>query len=189
MLATKLDMFLSKSGWLWGFLSTFGHQMMSLKMVEEISINLEWYPFNSYYRFSEGKTICERWIHLANGHRSGALMLSLSLSWKNWANSRIACDSIWYTAGTILTTKSDIMTFVTFYFFMAMNPSWPSAVEHDDVIKWKHFLCDWPFVRGIHRSPVTRSFDVSLICAWINGWEKMVRLVIWDAIVPIMTSL
>ena len=37
----------------------------------------------------------------------------------------------------------------------------------------------WPFVRGIHRSQVnsphegqwvTRSFDVSLICAWTNGW-------------------
>ena len=25
---------------------------------------------------------------------------------------------------------------------------------HDDVIKWKHFPRDWPFVRGIHRSPV-----------------------------------
>ena len=41
---------------------------------------------------------------------------------------------------------------------------------HDDVIKWKHFPRYWPFVRGIHRSPVTgefhaqrpvtRSFDV-----------------------------
>ena len=26
--------------------------------------------------------------------------------------------------------------------------------EHDDVIKWKHFPRYWPFVRGIHRSPV-----------------------------------
>ena len=39
---------------------------------------------------------------------------------------------------------------------------------HDDVIKWKHFPRNWPFVRGIHRLPVnsphkwpvTRSFDV-----------------------------
>ena len=23
---------------------------------------------------------------------------------------------------------------------------------HDDVIKWKHFPRNWPFVRGIHRS-------------------------------------
>ena len=25
---------------------------------------------------------------------------------------------------------------------------------HDDVTKWKHFPCYWPFLRGIHRSPV-----------------------------------
>ena len=25
---------------------------------------------------------------------------------------------------------------------------------HDAVIKWKHFPRNWPFVRGIHRSPV-----------------------------------
>ena len=32
---------------------------------------------------------------------------------------------------------------------------------HDDVIRWKHFPRNWPFVRGIHRpGPVTRSFDV-----------------------------
>ena len=50
--------------------------------------------------------------------------------------------------------------------------------SHDDVIKWKHFPCNWPFVRGIHRSPVNfqhkdqwrRAFRFSLICAWINRW-------------------
>ena len=29
-----------------------------------------------------------------------------------------------------------------------------SCRPHDDVIKWKHFPRYWPFVRGIHRSPV-----------------------------------
>ena len=28
------------------------------------------------------------------------------------------------------------------------------VVLHDDVIKWKHLPRYWPFVRGIHRSPV-----------------------------------
>ena len=49
--------------------------------------------------------------------------------------------------------------------------------QHDDVIKWKHFPRYWPFVRGIHRSPVnspTKASDVelmfSLICTCINGW-------------------
>ena len=50
--------------------------------------------------------------------------------------------------------------------------------EHDDVIKWKHFPCFCPFVRGIHRSPVNSphkgqwrgTLMVSLICARINYW-------------------
>ena len=53
-----------------------------------------------------------------------------------------------------------------------------SAKGHDDVIKWKHFPRYWPFVRGIHRSPVNSphkgqwrgALIFSLICAWINGW-------------------
>ena len=53
-----------------------------------------------------------------------------------------------------------------------------SRMIHDDVIKWKHFPRDWPFLRGIHRSPVNSlhkgqwrgALMFSLICAWINGW-------------------
>ena len=51
---------------------------------------------------------------------------------------------------------------------------------HDDVIKWKHFPRDWPFVRGIHRLPVNSphkgqwhgALMFSLIWAWISGWVK-----------------
>ena len=50
--------------------------------------------------------------------------------------------------------------------------------KHDDVIKWKHFPRYWPFVRGIHRSPVNSphkgqwrgALMFTLICARINGW-------------------
>ena len=50
--------------------------------------------------------------------------------------------------------------------------------QHDDVIKWKHFPRYWPFVRGIHRSPVNSphkgqwrgALMFSLACARINGW-------------------
>ena len=31
---------------------------------------------------------------------------------------------------------------------------WVSTLRHDDIVKRKHFPCYWPFVRGIHRSPV-----------------------------------
>ena len=55
-------------------------------------------------------------------------------------------------------------------------PPW-DAPRHD-VIKWKHFLRYWTFVRGIHRSPVNsphkgqwrRTLMINLICARINGW-------------------
>ena len=40
--------------------------------------------------------------------------------------------------------------------------------------KWKHFPRYWPFVQGIHRSPVNSphrgQWRGALICAWINGW-------------------
>ena len=52
-----------------------------------------------------------------------------------------------------------------------------SSPLNDDVIKWKHFPRYWPFVLGIHRSPVNSPhkgqwrgvLKFSLICAWING--------------------
>ena len=51
-------------------------------------------------------------------------------------------------------------------------------IKHDDVIKWKHFPRNWPFVREIHRSPVNfphkgqwrGALMFSLIYAWINDW-------------------
>ena len=62
-------------------------------------------------------------------------------------------------------------------------PSWqevrtePGLILHGDVIRWKHFPRYWPFVRGIHRSPVNSSHKgqwrgalmFSLIYVWING--------------------
>ena len=51
-------------------------------------------------------------------------------------------------------------------------------MQHDDVIKWKQLPRYWPFVRGIHRSPVKSphkgqwrgTLMFSLICVWINDW-------------------
>ena len=39
-------------------------------------------------------------------------------------------------------------------FFMLWPLPNARVLLHDDVIKWKHFPRYWPFVRGIHRSPV-----------------------------------
>ena len=50
--------------------------------------------------------------------------------------------------------------------------------SHGDVIKWKHFPCYWPFLRGIHKSPVNSSHKdqwggalmFSLNYASTKGW-------------------
>ena len=62
--------------------------------------------------------------------------------------------------------------------------------DHDDVIKWKHFPRYWPFVRGIHRSPVnllTKASDAELSCFLCSAPEHTVQQtfetrVIWDSI-------
>ena len=49
---------------------------------------------------------------------------------------------------------------------------------HDDVIKWKHLPRYWPFVWGIHRSPVDSphkgqwrgALMFHFVCAWKNRW-------------------
>ena len=66
----------------------------------------------------------------------------------------------------------------------------PSSVMyvkiHDDVIKWKPFPRYWPFVQGIHWSPVNSPHKIQWREALIL---TIARPEIWDAIAPIMTSL
>ena len=54
------------------------------------------------------------------------------------------------------------------YWFWGQNIPWPMPwLMHDDVMKWKHFPRNWPFVRGIHRSrwiPHTKASDAELWC-------------------------
>ena len=66
-------------------------------------------------------------------------------------------------------------------------------------ITWrcKHFPRCWPFVRGIHRSPVNSphkgqwrgALMFSMDPAWTNDRVNNLRLVSWDAIALIMTPL
>ena len=60
--------------------------------------------------------------------------------------------------------------------FKALDGVWDN--RHDDVIKWKHFPRNWPYVREIQRSPVNSphkcqwrgALMLSLICVWIHDW-------------------
>ena len=62
------------------------------------------------------------------------------------------------------------MVIYPFHDFVDINIT---SVMHDDVIKWGHFPRYWPFVRGIHQSPVNSprkgQWRGAMICVWING--------------------
>ena len=73
------------------------------------------------------------------------------------------------------------------------------AADNDEVIAWKYIPRYWPVVRGIQWSPVNSPHKglwrgvlmfIWSAYGWTVGTEwTIVRLMIWDAIVPIMTSL
>ena len=64
------------------------------------------------------------------------------------------------------------------FFMLVWSYQHTTSGLHDDVIQWKHFPRYWPFLRGIHRSPVNsphkgqwrRALMFFFICARINGW-------------------
>ena len=56
---------------------------------------------------------------------------------------------------------------------LASSFKWGTYVHHDDVIKWKHFPHYWPFVSGIHRSPVHSP----------RLRKPVTRLVLWTIVV------
>ena len=81
-------------------------------------------------------------------------------------------------SNTTPSDQSDIVVYIPVYGNTTLNRHLKGTLYHDDVIKWKHFPRYWPFVRGIHRSPVNSphkgqwrgALKFSLICARINGW-------------------
>ena len=66
---------------------------------------------------------------------------------------------------------------------VVLNNSPCGLTDHDDVIIWKHFPRYWPFVRGIHRSPVNSPHEsqwrgallFSLTCALNKRLSKQSR--------------
>ena len=81
---------------------------------------------------------------------------------------------LWVNTGTAM-----LMTYLLVKSLQLFHLRVPNLqMCHDDVIKWKHFPRNWPFVREIHRSPVNfphkgqwrGALMFSLINAWINDW-------------------
>ena len=121
-------------------------------------------------------------LHTHKGQWRGALMLSLICAWINvwvniWFESRISrLRDLTRSCGK---TSVRLVNRATGIPWGIVSSTYNiSILWHDDVIKWKHFPHYWPFMRGIHRSPVNSphkgqwrgALMFSLICTRINGW-------------------
>ena len=109
--------------------------------------------------FSALLAICTR--------KLGTQFTILHVAWK-WIMMTLSNGNIFRVTGPLCGEVRNII----FHFTCCLK------MNHDGVIKWKHFPRYWPFVRGIHRSPVNSQHKgqwhgalmFSLICIWINGW-------------------
>ena len=68
-----------------------------------------------------------------------------------------------------------------------------TTLTHDDVIKWNHLPRCYPFVKGIHQSPLNSPHKSQWAELFLFASEQTVEQtietpMIWDAIAPIMTS-
>ena len=98
-----------------------------------------------------------------------------------FVNLGLANKLFWMKTQTSLLKMHQKIFFAGFLFIFLYQVRFYCAGSHgwfmdDDVIKWKHFPHYWPFVWGIHRSPVNSphkgqwrgTLMLSLICARIN---------------------
>ena len=98
-----------------------------------------------------------------------------------WHHNGATIATTWLIGRITITVYKLVALGVTFRIccILLKGPKYFHALTspHDDVIKWKHSPRYWPFVRGIHRSPVNSPHKdqwrgasmFPLICAWING--------------------
>ena len=99
------------------------------------------------------------WFKEGSCHKYYFLITGCMIDPVEYANHEL--EVLWHIGGTVITYHTQ-----------------HCHLTHDDVIKWRHFPHYWPFVRGIHRSPVNSlhkgqwcgALMFSLICVWINGW-------------------
>ena len=104
----------------------------------------------------------------------GSSLCQAGVCWGGSGSSALLVDHENWSTNHNITMKIEHLYLLTSWSFL----TYLIYLSHDDVIKWKHLPCYWPFVRGIHRSPVNSphkgqwrgALMFSLICARINSW-------------------
>ena len=86
----------------------------------------------------------------------------------------VLCSTVSWRHPTVYIKLHDTIRCNTILHIAPQRFAFRFLTSHDDVMKWKHFPRHWPFVQGIHRSPVNSphksQWRGALICIWINDW-------------------
>ena len=97
----------------------------------------------------------------------------------HWMNGYDALTDCWHQGFAIMIVSH-----------MLIHSKGNDALYHDGVLTWRYFLRYWPFVRGIHRSPLEspqkRIIDVEVWCFFYcqpeSPVEQIVEMsVVWEA--------
>ena len=130
----------------------------------QLTVNQHWLRYGTKPLPNPILTDMSEWIFCGHPYPKGS----------GWTSHLVLEDMAWcaYRSIQILCNASSIRSvYVISYYIEA-------RYVHDGVIKWKHFPRHWPFVRGIHRSPVNSPHNgqwrgaliFSFICVRTNGW-------------------
>ena len=94
----------------------------------------------------------------------------LKCRWGLFLRFKLTIFQHWFSNGLAPTRRQPIVWtnvgIVYWRLYASLGPD-ELVCMHDDVIKWKQFPRNWPFVRGIHRSrwiPHTKASDPELWC-------------------------
>ena len=124
-----------------------------------------------FLRNLEYAGICKSYRHVSYNYKKRVVPITQSL---------IICCGISHLEWYSLISKNILMWLDICWCYdeYKSDTLYKSLDYHGYLIKWKHFPRYWPFVRGIHRSPVNSShkgqwrwgFMFPLICVWMNYW-------------------
>ena len=120
----------------------------------------------------------KNWLELNHRKTQQSTYLSEWTLCHQWQDFPLNCYlkvDIYYRVLSAHCSGTGNATFFGLWEFWVLNDD---KSTHDDVIKWKRFPRYWPFVQGIHWSPVNSphkdqwrgALMFSLIYAWMDGW-------------------
>ena len=126
-----------------------------LSLISPLYYNVPVFPGKLPVMYSCGKLLI---------HTDACSHLSPFVIWHSASFEGLEPEQRWPKVAEIFSLNFFIKTTCI---LIKVSLMFPHGGSHDDVIKWKHFPRNWPFVRGIHRSrwiPHTKASDAEPWC-------------------------